>query len=49
MEEFSMKKKEVSRWRQKCFAFGKALVTSERDFSFSLKIVQRGGWTGEQG
>ena len=33
-----MRKKEVGRLRQKCFALGKALVFSERDFSFSLKI-----------
>ena len=38
MEEFFMRKKEENRLRQKCFALGKALVASERSFSFSLKI-----------
>ena len=33
-----MRKKEVNRLRQKCFALGKALVASERSLSFSLKI-----------
>ena len=33
-----MRKKEENRLRQKCFALGKALVASERSFSFSLKI-----------